>query len=381
MAYLGMPNPEVYKWSVRGPYDYWFTVDAYSTGGLVAQDLRPVGGSITDTTKPGVRRTLSLELAPEPGLFDKLAPLGSQVGVRVKVRLANRAIVDIPMGAFDIDVEKMSEGGGRLSLTATDRWGFIQRARFARPYSSTPGLPVTDQIVALLRGAIGDEPPINITATSTATVGALTWEKDRDQAINELAKGIGAWVYFDRDGTATIADLPDPNRSADWLVDASASGVLIELDRERSKLLTRNVVVVESSAADDAGKFNTQVAWDNDPASPTYAGPDPIGDPTSAGLFGVVTHFFDTPLPLTDGQALEAAYTILASQTGFASQVSLGMVPNFAVDAGDVLDVLPPRERYDIARVLERHIADTVNYPLTEGGAVTIEGRSTRTDS
>jgi hypothetical protein len=381
MAYLSMAFPDVYRRSVRAPYTYWYTIDAYGPGGIVAADLRPIGGQIVDTTKPGVRRTLSLELAPTPGLFDKLAPLGTQLGVYAQVRLANREIVSIPMGAYDIDVERMTEGGGKLSVTAVDRWGFIQRARFARPYSSTPGMRVTDQIVNLLRGAIGDAPPINITATSTATVGALTWEKDRDKAIIELATSIGAWVYFDRPGTATIADLPDLNRSADWLVDASASGVLIELDRERSKLLTRNVVVVESSAASDAEKFNTQIVWDSDPSSPTYAGPDPINNPTAAGLFGVVTHFFDTPLPLTDAQAQAAGYTVLASQTGLASQVSLGMFPNMAMDAGDALDVLPPRERYDIRRVLERHVADTITYPLVVSNAQTIEGRSTRTDS
>jgi hypothetical protein len=60
--------------------------------------------------------------------------------------------------------------------------------------------------------------------------------------------------------------------------------------------------------------------------------------------------------------------------------VSLGQVPNPAVDAFDVLDVMPPKERYDIARVLERHVADTVTHPLSLGTAQHIEGRSTRTD-
>jgi len=283
------------------------------------------------------------------------------------------------MGVFDVDSESLSEGGGALSVTAPDKWVRIQRAKFTGPTSSVAGALVTDQIIKLVQDALGIYEPVSVLATSTARMPLLTWEKDRDQTIIKLAKDIGAWVYFDRNGLCTIEDLPTIGPSADWLIDSSASGILIELDRTRSRANTHNVVVVSSSAA-DGEKFTPQVRWDTDPNSPTYAGPDPINHPDLAGPFGVSTYFYDTPLPLDDLGAQFTGDAILARVTGLASQASMGSAPNPAMNATDTLDVMPPKERYDIPRVLERHMADTVTHPLTLGSAQHIEGRSTRSD-
>jgi hypothetical protein len=94
-----------------------------------------------------VRRVLNLELAPEPGLFDLLSPIGTTLTVTARVMYTNRTTVDIPMGVFDVDSESLSEGGGGLSLTAPDKWVRIQRARFIKPQASNPGTCWwTDQI-------------------------------------------------------------------------------------------------------------------------------------------------------------------------------------------------------------------------------------------
>lgn len=376
MAYA-VPDP--YREAIRSGLAITYTVDAWRNGVQVAEGLAPVGGQITDTTKPGVRRALSLELAPEPGLYNLLSPEGTMLVVTGHVSYTNRATVDIPMGVFDVESERLSDGGGGLSLSASDKWVQIQRARFIGPATSTPGTLVQEQITQLIRGALGFDEQVVVLTDNLVSVGALTWEKDRDKTIMDLAESIGCWVYFDRNGYATIAPLPTVGASADWLVDASASGVLTELDRERSRTNVRNVVVVESSATAGA-LFPTQVVWDDDPASPTYAGTDPLNAPSTAGPFGISTYYYDTPVIDNYEAARWAGMTILARVSGLASQVSLGQVPNPAVDAFDVLDVLPPRERYDIPRVLERHVADTVTHPLTLSGEQHIEGRSTRTE-
>jgi hypothetical protein len=93
--------------------------------------------------------------------------------------------------------------------------------------------------------------PVQIDASSTALMGAMVWEKDREKAILDLLDGIGAWAYFDRNGTCIIADVPTSGSGTVWLADASTTGVLVSLDRERSRTETRNVVVVTSSATDE----------------------------------------------------------------------------------------------------------------------------------
>jgi hypothetical protein len=375
--------PDPYREVIRsGGYGLLFKAKA-SLGGVPiagAQDLRPTGGTIVDTTKPGVRRVLNVQFAPAPGLFDRLSPIGTVLTVTALVTYPNRDVQEIPMGVFDVDSQTLSEGGGGpVSLVAPDKWVRIQRARFLAPTNSRKGMLVVDQIALLIRGALGSAEQVVVSATSMAKVGVLTWEKDRDKAILDLAESIGAWVFFDRLGVATIADLPNIGASANWLIDASASGVLIELDRERSRTETRNVVVVESSAAAGAS-FPTQYVWDADPTSPTYAGTNPKTNPESAGPFGIVPFYYDTPLPLDVAGARVAGATILARVKGLASQVSLGSAPNPAMEASHVIDVLPLRERYDIARVLERHLVDTVTHPLSLGSAQHIEGRSTRAE-
>jgi hypothetical protein len=256
----------------------------------------------------------------------------------------------------------------------------IQRARFIQPQQSDPHLMVVDQIASLVRGALGASEPVQVSATSTALVGWMTWDKDRDKAIIDLANGIGAWCYFDRNGIFTIADIPRIGSSADWLIDASPSGVLVELERKSSRVGSANVCVVASSTTTVTDKFNTQVVWDSNSASPTYAGPDPLNHPELAGPFGVVVDYFDTPLPLGDAGAANAGRTRLSRLSGLASQASLGSLPNPALDAFQVLGVLPPRERADLGQTLELHVADTVTHPLDVTTAQHIEGRSSRPD-
>jgi hypothetical protein len=372
--------PPPYAQAIRSGVGITYTVDATYKGSPVRLGMRPTGGGVTDTIKPGVRRNLSLDLAPDPGLYDLLSAYGTVLTVTAQVRYTNQSSVSIPMGVFDIDSSSIAEGGGKLSLTAPDFWVRVQRAKFGQPAASTPGSTVISQIVSLLQGALGASATIVVTASNTtAVVPSLTWDSDRAQAIIDLATSIGAWVYFDRTGTCTVADLPRSSPSADWLIDASASGVMLSSTRSQDRTHTYNVVVVDSSSSASAA-FPAQVVWDNDPASPTYAGPDPLNHPELAGPFGVVVYKYTTSTALDAAGAAATARSILTKTTGLTAQATLGAVPNPAIDAYDALDVISPKERYDIARPSRRMVVDTVTHPLDIQQPQQIQGRSTRTD-
>lgn len=402
-----------------------YSVSATLGGKVIAgaSNLQPVSGTITDTTKPGARRTLNLTLAPSPGLYDALKPMGTLLTVTALVRLLNRQTVSVPMGVFDVDSEQVSEGGGAIQIVAPDKWQRIKRAAFVGPTASNVGQLVTDQIATLVRGALGNTEQVVVTSSSRAVMNAQTWTGDRAQAIIDLAESIGVWVFFDRNGICTVADMPSFGGSADWLIDASVSGVLVSLSRQQSRTQTSNLVAVSSSNA-SSETFPTQYAWDNDPQSATYAGPDPIGRPDLAGPFGVNVYNYSTSIPLDVSGAASTAGSILAKTVGLASQVSLTSVPNPGIDAFDVIDVLPPvrtvpsvtqnvvttvsggalvgaatvdsgvvdgtattvvNQRVTLAaaetRFTERHFVDTVTHNLDVTQAQQIDGRSTRTDS
>jgi hypothetical protein len=384
-----VPVPDQYLEGIRrGGLVIVYTVNATRGGVPVpgATGLHVLGGRITDTIKPGVRRVLNgLQLAPKTGLYDALQPTGVELKVNCRITYLNRMSVDIPMGVFDIDEESISDGTSGPTITAPDKFVRVQRADFLGPTSSVKGRLVLLEIVALLRAALGADEPVLITSTCTDKVGSLTYDDGPAQAILDLAAQAGLWVFFDRDGIATIADIPSGGGSADWLVDHSPTGVLIDLDRQRSRTRTRNVVVVESSHADGA-KFPTQYVWDNDPDSPTYAGPGAGGstppNPALAGPFGLVPYKHRTPLDISATRARGIGRTILARTRGLASTVSLTQAPNPAQDAFDILDVVPSPEEGNAGRVAERQIADTITHPLVidDNAVQVIEGRSTRTD-
>lgn len=379
MAYIA---PQPFPTAIRSGLVIRWKLDAWRGGRPVpgATDLQPISGNVEDDGTRPDRRKLTCELPPSPGLFGLLEPLGTTLKVTAIVEYPNKNTLTIPAGIYDIDTQNSGDVNGTVRLNAPDLWVKIKRARFIRPYISNPSLLVVEQIAELVRGAMGGGWPVRILSTSTAVTGAAVYERDRDKTITDLAKAIGAVVYFDRLGVFTIADGPKLGVRADWTVDAGVAGVMTSLDRERSRERTYNVVVVASSDSSGNTQFEPQIAWDNDPQSPTNAGPDPIGRPEAAGPFGVVPYFYESPLITSASQAYAAALTILATTTGVASSVNLGQLPNPAVDALDIIDAVPKKERYDIPRAVERHIVDRVSHPFAQGDEQQMSGRSTRTD-
>ena len=350
-----------------------------------ADDLRIEADSssaITDTTAPGVRRQLDVQLAPVPGLLDRLAPDGTQLRVWSVLEAMGGVTRTVPMGVFEIDSASLGYGpGGGLMARGSDRWVKVQRAAFVLPQASDPYLTVPQQIANLLQGALGPTEPVTINTGVDARVGSVLWEDRRDEAIQDLAEAAGLWVSFDRNGAAVIDSLPtdDAYIPAAWTVDASASGVLLTASRTVDRAKTRNVVVVNTTQADGSPLFPPQIVWDDNPGSPTYAGTDPrTGE--GAGPFGIVTHRYSSSLLGTPAQAILAGLTILNRVRGLSKQLSLTASRNPTLDAGDAIDVLLPRERPDLPRVVERHIVNRITHPLTPGGVQSIETRSTRVD-
>jgi hypothetical protein len=116
-------------------------------------------------------------------------------------------------------------------------------------------------------------------------------------------------------------------------------------------------------AATEARRSGPAFAWDDDPNSLTYAGPDPIGDPGAPqrlGLTGVRLRVqrYSSSLITDDGQAQRIARAKLADSLGVQSSLSLTSVCNPALEPGDVVAV-----EVDVD-VWERHIIDSLGYTL-----------------
>jgi len=364
------------------------TVQLEDSGGLAYRDrtLLPLlsGSTTADGSTPGARRTLTATLAPQPGLWDLLVPVGVELVPTVVLRAPNGNQVAIPQGVFPVDALRMSYGAdGSIAISSCpDRWSKVKAAGFLIPRAAPAGVRARTAITNLLLEALPAGTTVTDLSTSTATVPAGTWEGDRDKVIEELSTAASIDVFFDRNGAPVLRDVPQLTASPAWLVDASASGVLLSADRERSRQKTFNVVIVSSSKATSDTPFDPVIVWDNDPNSPTYAGPDPVNSPQLAGPFGVRPYRWSSPLLADANQALVAARTILERVRGQASQLSLTAVPHPGLDDGDVITVQLPRERADKRRPVEQHLVETVTVPLVIGrDGQRINTRSTRPDA
>jgi hypothetical protein len=115
--------------------------------------------------------------------------------------------------------------------------------------------------------------------------------------------------------------------------------------------------------------FARQYVWDNNPLSPSYAGPGSGAsatppDPNDAGPMRHRPFFYNSSLLANVTQARAAGATLLAKMSGLNSQLNVSSVPNTALDDGDTIRVTLPRERWDRTRVTGRHIIDSFPVPL-----------------
>ena len=124
------------------------TIQLEDSGGLAYRDrtLLPLlsGSTTADGSTPGARRTLTATLAPQPGLWDLLVPVGVELVPTVVLRAPNGNQVVIPQGVFPVDTLRMSYGAdGSVSISSCPEFErrlrrSRRRAARMRPRRSSP---------------------------------------------------------------------------------------------------------------------------------------------------------------------------------------------------------------------------------------------------
>jgi hypothetical protein len=120
-----------------------------------------------------------------------------------------------------------------------------------------------------------------------------------------------------------------------------------------------NAVVATGEAAGELPPVSGS-AFDLNASSPTYYN----------GGFGKVPKFFSSTFLSTNAQCSASAASLLLKATGLPYTVSLGTVPNPALEAGDVVAV-----SYNSKFNTETHIADKITYPLKPDGVMALDTR------
>jgi hypothetical protein len=279
-----------------------------------------------------------------------LAPYGNEVFVERGIDYGNGQRELVSLGYFRIYTPTQDEvPNGPIRIAARDRMSAIVDARLVAPVQYSASTTYGQVVETLVSDVLPDVTIEWDDDTDTDQIGrSVISEDDRYQFLDDLVKAAGKVWYFDHRGILVIRDPPDP---ASPVVEISGGegGVLVSMSRELSRDGAYNVVVATGEGA-DTDLPARGVAYDNNPASPTYW----------RGRFGQVPRFFSSPLLVTNAQARQAAEALLRQSIGTPYMINFAAVPNPALEPLD-----PVRIRYSGRDTAETHVLETLTIPLT----------------
>ncbi len=349
-------------------------------GQPLAPSLPIVGGSVEVNSSQITRRRLTMLLAPtmSTGTYDEvatlgrswqdpIAPYGQEITCEWGLTYTDGTTEWIRLGTFRIDdVDGSLLGDSVVQVRGVSREALVADARFWTPQTrSSPS--AQSLIAALIREAAGPSIEVLAAASMDRRVPPTTFDEDRWRAVADLAESIGAVVYADAFGRFVIADLPTVDTAPVWRVAAGPGGVLVGAAAASSRADVYNAVTVESSnTASDVPPVNATVV-DAGPNSPTRYGF--LAD----GAWGKRVRSMSLPTIASAEQARVIATRNLAKFAGAAATLDVSAVPNPALEAGDVVEVITDPARP--AETVRRHVVDSLTIPLTAGGAFTMRTR------
>lgn len=322
--------------------------------------LTPTGGRVTSSTggavivdgTADVRSTLDVSV-PDSTLWPEssaaaLAPYGQELFVERGIRFADGSVEWVGLGYYRVDsVEQDDAPRGGLRVTGSDRAATLVDSRLprARSYSASTTLQdfLDDLVAEIYPSVVYDT---DLTLGSDTLGSRLVVEEGRWKAVLNLAKARSRVAFFDERGRLSIR--PEPSATATvWTIAYGENGVLVSAARELSREGAINGVLASSESATDSTPVSALIV-DGGALSPTLWG----------GPFGRIPQFFYSPLMTSQSAAAAAATTLLARKAGLPYRVTLGSVPNAALEPGDAITV-----RMGVGQE-EVHVIERVHVPL-----------------
>jgi hypothetical protein len=360
--------------TVRGPHKAvfrarlvwpWVVGVNPSTAG---EPLNVISGDVTFDVNSDVNATLDMTLAYP---FEGIDPYAHEIYVERGVMYANGTTEYVGLGYFRVNsvedslVRDSSFDGAVVRITGEDRMANLRDARVLSPLQFTASTSVASVLDFLVQDVMPGVTTIYDTNWPTGDPASTLLgsdhfvDQDRLKFIQELVAAYGKICYFDYAGRFVVKDAPDTTGTPVFNINSGSYGVLVHATRTISRDGVYNAVVASGEAADANVLPVFGVALDDDPNSPTYWG----------GVFGKVPKFFTSSFLVTDAQCTQAARKLLDASHGMPYSVSLGMVPNPALEAWDVVSVTY-NEGY-----VEVHIIDQITYSMSVDDEMSIQTR------
>jgi hypothetical protein len=324
------------------------------------------GGTVTVSATSQRRRSATISLA-DPAFWPThpyavLSALGSELQVDYGIIMPGGDTEWVPLirGLItDVARTRPTTGGdSAFQVTVADLSAKVAQARFDRPTQTVAGATVVAEIRRLITETI---PGATVTDRTGSTMIAAVLDMERERwadGVERLADALAAEVFADPTGSFVIRPQPTLADEPVWTVNTGDAGTVVGLDEKLTRDTTYNRVVASGQRTDGTPPVYA-VADDTDPTSPTYIG----------GPFGIRTRYYVSPLLTTVLQCSTAAAGLLARTIGMHGTIDLDVIPNPALDAGDVLRLVD-------GATTSVHIIDTVTIPLDPRTPARISTRS-----
>ena len=332
-------------------------IDVLYAGDLVMEDVPVQEAQVTVNAANAVRRTCQVTLAMTE-MPDELLPVGSEMVLYRGIEFAAGDQEMVPLGVFRIDQTQVNRPNPFVRISGSDRSLILADDKLLEPMESTPGT-IVNQIILLAQDSV---PGIVIDdqSTSTITVPADTaFDRERWQAMRDLAVLGEVEVLFDATGVMVIRDKVKPDAETVWTV--GYQNALVSTETSMDRLKTFNGVIVEGGEAGETPLVGTAV--DDDPFSATYWD----------GSFGRRPLFVRNDALTTQQEVDDFAANELAVAKGLPRSVRLRNMVNPALDCGDVIQV-------DFVNgVSEAHRIDQISFNLGPSSQMNMTTSTMRT--
>lgn len=320
-----------------------------------------LAGTVSATLTSRVARTCQITFTEDRYPFEPtglLAPYGNMIRAWRGIEFADGSRFRWVVFVGRIQEARLN-ADGTCTVFCGDFAADVVENQFRNPQNSQAGTLVSSEV----RRLISDGFPQAVFDTFQIvdiSTRPLTWQLDRSQALDELATSVSAFWYPLADGTFTLRQYPWTVASPPVVTYADGdNGSIITSTSERSREDVYNVLTVTGERLNgDEPTYATAV--DNNPGSITYVG----------GNFGVRSQLLRLQTPADQGSAQAAANNNLRRMVGLFDTWDWEMVPDAALELGDVVS-LNVRGRSDIIQVVASY-----QIPLDLSGLMRVRGRS-----
>lgn len=326
-------------------------------------EIPVINGDVTFDTSADVNATMDLTtLFDWPDASSDLGtPYGQEIYIERGIQYGNGTTEYVGLGYFRIDtIEQDNAPNGTLRISGSDRMANIRDGRRPFPIQFNSGTSVGAVIDFVVQEVLPSAVTVyDFPAYTTFLQTDYILDQDRLAFLQDLVTAYGKISYWDYAGRLQIKSSPDTTTKAVYTIDHGRNGVLVSMDRTLSRDGVYNAVVASGEPAGELPPV-IGIAYDSVASSPTYW----------FGPFGQVPEFYSSSFLTTTDQCNTAAASILRAATGLPYSVSLGTVPNPALEGWDVINVT-----YSYKDQTETHIVDKITYSLAVDAAMGIDTR------